>query len=83
MNRNSMNIRHTIGLVGLAVGLGAMPAAGQATFEWFGTGDGVSFSDPLNWSPSGLPGVLDEARVWNTARTLNEIRSTMNQAVTS
>gem|GEM_PF-5155756 len=28
---------------------------------WVGTGDGVSWADPLNWLPVGAPGVLDLA----------------------
>ncbi len=56
------NIRATVALAGLAIGLAAAPASAQATFNWLGLGDGQSFSDPANWSPVGLPGLLDEAK---------------------
>lgn len=83
MNSNSVNIRRTIGLVGLAVGLSAMPAAGQATYQWFGLGDGVSFSDPLNWSPSGLPGSLDEAKFDGAGSQTISFASSPVNAITS
>ncbi len=40
----------------------ALPAAAQVSYEWVALGDGVSFTDPLNWLPNGVPGILDEAK---------------------
>ncbi|RMH12075.1 MAG: hypothetical protein D6695_07680 [Planctomycetota bacterium] len=62
MNTKTMSVREVIAVFGLAAGLGAAPVAGQTTFEWFGTGDGVSFEDASNWLPAGVPGSLDEAK---------------------
>ena len=62
MNTTSIKIRPMIGLVGLTVGLSTLTANGQTTFKWFGLGDGQSFGDSPNWTPNGVPGVLDEAK---------------------
>ncbi|VAX39671.1 hypothetical protein MNBD_PLANCTO03-2170 [hydrothermal vent metagenome] len=48
---------------GLAVlALAGTAAMGQLSYDWTGLGDGVTFSDPLNWLPNGVPGLLDEAK---------------------
>ena len=63
MNRKSIKNRCMIpGVVGLALGVAALPAAGQVSYEWTALGDGVTFSDPMNWLPNAVPGALDEAK---------------------
>jgi T5SS/PEP-CTERM-associated repeat protein len=53
----------TIGVVAT----GALAVRAHAVdFTWIGSGglppgDGVSFADPLNWSPTGVPGLFDRA----------------------
>ena len=58
----STKSRTTVGIAGLAIGLAAATASGQVTYQWFGLGDGQSFNDPANWTPNGMPGLLDEAK---------------------
>ena len=82
MNQNTTITTHTmIGILGMAIGLAATPAAGQVTYEWLGLGDGVSFSDTLNWTLIGLPTALDEAKFdtassWSINFTTNPINAT-------
>ncbi|MCA9284014.1 MAG: VCBS repeat-containing protein [Phycisphaerales bacterium] len=49
-----------------AIGLGLTATAMATDSEWIGStgrppGDGVSFDDPFNWSPAGVPGIGDSA----------------------
>jgi T5SS/PEP-CTERM-associated repeat protein len=79
MNIRTTKIRNMVLLGGLAVALGAAPAAGQISCEWFATGDGVSFEDTLNWLPNQLPGLLDEAKFDNAgSQTVNFATSPIN-----
>jgi T5SS/PEP-CTERM-associated repeat protein len=79
MNIRTTKIRSMVMFGGLAVGLGAAPAAGQISCEWFATGDGVSFEDTLNWLPNQLPGLLDEAKFDNAgSQTVNFATSPTN-----
>ncbi len=57
---------------GLAVSLLSMAASGQTIYNWFGTGDGVSYADPNNWVPNAVPGPANEAK-WdqNQSDTVN------------
>jgi len=63
MNRTPKLHRRLIpGVAALALGGAAMPTLGQVTYDWTGQGDGVTFSNPLNWLPNAVPGTLDEAK---------------------
>jgi T5SS/PEP-CTERM-associated repeat protein len=62
MNATMTKIRRMLGHVGLTAGLCALPASGQVTYEWTGLGDGQSFGAVANWTPNGVPGLLDEAK---------------------
>lgn len=89
MNATTTKIRRMLVLAGLTAGIAAMPAAGQVTFNWAGLGDGLSFTDPLNWTPNGLPGSLDEAKfdiagsetINFTTNPINAIASIENDTV--
>jgi hypothetical protein len=43
--------------------IGALPADCGVPVSWSGDGDGVSWSDPLNWHNGVLPGPDDEVRI--------------------
>jgi len=62
MNRAVLNRRLLMGVIGLALSGMSFAAHGQVIYNWFGSGDGVSYTDPLNWLPNAVPGVLDEAK---------------------
>ena len=36
------------------------------TIEWTGNGDGINWSDPLNWSTNNLPTSTDDVLIANT-----------------
>lgn len=56
--------------------LTAMAAVGGTTYTWTGAGDGTSFSNPLNWSPNGLPnGTTQDIAQWDGATTSNLVIS--------
>jgi aryl carrier-like protein len=40
--------------------IGSLPAC-AATFTWDGGGDGVNWTDPLNWNSNAIPGAADDA----------------------
>lgn len=48
----------SIGVLGAA---SLMSSADAADRFWTGLGDGISFSDRLNWSPANVPGAADRA----------------------
>ncbi len=60
--RNMKNRGFYPGVVGAALCAAALPASGQVVYNWTALGDGVTFSDPLNWLPNAVPGALDEAK---------------------
>jgi hypothetical protein len=56
-----MNIRILVVCVVAALAMAAAsPAAFGATVSWNGNGDGSSWSDPANWSPSSVPTSNDD-----------------------
>lgn len=42
-----------------------------ATVTWDGGGDGTSWSDPLNWSPNGIPTNADDVTITNASVVLD------------
>ncbi|MBI2361994.1 MAG: hypothetical protein HYV15_01225, partial [Elusimicrobia bacterium] len=53
-------------LCALAV-LAAVPAAG-APVSWNGGGDGLTWGDPSNWTPVGVPGAASDVTIASGAR---------------
>lgn len=49
------------GLTGLFILTGSAGATDRVWIGTFGDGDGVTYADPLNWFPSGVPGLSDTA----------------------
>ena len=43
-------------------------------------GSGATHENRTKWTKSSFIGQIDEVRVWNVARTVDEIRSDMNTA---
>jgi len=50
-------------LISLVALLAFVSVARADEYEWDGGGDGVSWDDPANWDPDGVPGSADFAKV--------------------
>lgn len=62
MNRAKLVCGRVIrGVIGALVAT-AGSASGQVSYLWTAGGDGVSFGQGSNWTPTGVPGLLDEAK---------------------
>lgn len=57
-------------MVGGGALLALAGAAAAADRFWVAAGDGASFNDPLNWSPSGVPGGADSVLLDGTGGTI-------------
>jgi len=61
---------------------GMIPEAFAATVTWDGGGDGISWSDPLNWSLDTLPTNLDDVTITGSASVSLDIDFVVDSSLT-
>ncbi len=61
--------------------LGTITSANAQSITWAGSGDGTSWSDPLNWSPARVPDAADDVAI--TAGGTYSVQLSVNVSVNS